>query len=442
MKPVLVATLGSLALVMSGCAGLTAADRGPRGDPVARLTMSTPSPWREDLGDPVLKELLEQADAGALDGKVALARLERADAEVEAADAVRGINVIAGFEAAVGGRTFHTAGSAATPTLEVTNEVDVWGRIRRAREASRSEQDAARADAAQARLLVAAQTARAYLALRDDREIEATAVRRQRLAEQALDLARTRAAQGYATTQDCDARRIAVDAAADLAEKAREDARLQLARLGDLAGHPTAVETSTQALPLAPTSGPVASTVVDARPDVRAALARVAAADRRRASVIAASRPQFQIAAAFGAPDAAIATLLDVRALAWAVAATVSHEILDGGARRAKVHVATAEADLADLAYRQTVLTAWSEVREALVAEARARRALQAADAGVSAAGANLVTGQARHAAGAADGLAIIALRDALEQANGAAAQARLAVADTRVQLALATGGG
>ena len=430
------------AFALCGCVGLTATDRGPRGDPVARLAPTTPPPWREDFGDPVLRDLLKQTDAGALDTKVALAHLRRADGEVEAADAVRNVNVIAGVASAVGGRNFHSAGSAASPTLEISNEVDVWGRLAKARDAARSEDRAATEDVASARLMVGAQTARTYLVLRAAQQAEAVATRRLRLSEQALELASARIALGVSTRLDIDPRRAAVVATADLAQKARDEAGLQSARLTDLTGHAGQIAPTVVALVLGPPTATISSAIVDARPDVQAAQARLTAADQHRASAIAATRPQFQIAAAFGAPDAAIATLLDVRALAWAVAATVSHEILDGGARRAKVHIATAEADLADLAYRQTVLTGWSEVRDAMVADAQARRALAAAETGLALTRITLDIGEARHAAGATDGLALVALRDAVEQAELTTATARLQVALARVQLALATGGG
>ena len=426
---------------LGGCSSLTASDRAPRTDPIGRLMVSTPAPWREDFGDPVLHDLLRRTDFGALDTKLALARLEKADAEVEAADAVRGINVFAGVASAIGGHTFRTATSAATPTLEVTNEVDLWGRIKRGREAARSERGAATFDAAAVRLQVGAETARSYLALRTAQADEFAALRRRELAERALALVQIRVVEGAATPRDVASRRLSVEAAGDLVLNAAEVAHLQAARIGDLAGQPVAVPEASLALELGAPPRPVASSVVDSRPDVRAALARIAAADQHRASAIAASRPQFQIVAAFGSPDAAIASLLDVRALAWAVAGTVSHQILDGGARRAKVHVATADADLADLDYRKAVLEAWTQVREALAAEADARRALSAAEADARLALEALETGRTRRASGAADGLAIIALEDAAEQATNAAARARMRVAQTRVQLALATGG-
>lgn len=429
------------ASLCAGCAGVTAADRGPRGDAVARLAPTTPSPWREDFGDPGLRDLLRQADAGALDVKAALARLERASAEVESADAVHGVNVVAGFEAAVGGRNFQTAGTAGTPTLEIGKDIDLWGRIGHARDAARSERDAAATDVDGVRLLIGAQTARVYCALGAAQSLEALAQRRRDLAARALDLTAQRATNGVATGGEVGGRRNALAAATARSQRLHDEGGLQTAQLADLAGGQGALVASVRPLDVGPAPEAVSSAVVDARPDVRAAWARLAAADQRRAAAIAASRPQFRIAASFGAPDAAIATLLDARALAWAVAGSISHEIMDGGARRARIHAATAEADLAEIAYRQTVLAAWSDVRTAVAADAQARRDLLAAEASAAAAEAAVDVGRRRHEFGAADGLAVVDLQDAAIQGAEGLVEARRRLAAARIQLALARGG-
>jgi outer membrane protein TolC len=185
----------------------------------------------------------------------------------------------------------------------------------------------------------------------------------------------------------------------------------------------------------------VSSDVVDARPDVQAALARLRAADAERAAAIAASRPQFRISALFGAPGASLGALLDGRSLAWALASSVSHQVLDGAANRARVHAAGADADAADIAYRKTVLSAWSEVRAALVDQARAGREQAMAAQALAQAATASDLGRLRHAEGTADGLALTALRNdqALAQARSRAANLR--TVDARVRLALATGG-
>jgi len=427
--------------LLSGCASLTSDERAPRTDPVARLTVTGPSPWREDFGDPELRRLVDLADARALDVKMVLARLERAKAEVEAADAPRSPHLEAGLLGAIGDATFRTSRTAATPTLEATYEIDLWGRLASARTAARSDRDAAAFDVAAARVLTGAETTRAYLALRAAQQQQAADFERRGDAERALVLTTTQAAFGRATRRDCAAREIAVQAAIDLALHAREEAGAQAARLADLTGQtaympPDSARSQSGAAPAS-----VSSALVDQRPEVQAAFARLQAADQNRAAAVRAARPAFQIAAGLGSPDAAIATLLDVKSLAWAAAASLTKAVIDGGAARARVHGASADADLADLAYRQAVMSAWADLRAASVAWDRAQRELSSAEAKSVAARAAMAAGQARHDAGVIDGIALIDLRDAARDGDDAVRLAQLNLDEARVRRALAAGG-
>jgi outer membrane protein TolC len=428
-------------LVLCGCAGLTPAERAPRTDPVARLQPAGPSPWTEDLGNPTLRELLAQADAGALEVKTALARLERAQGELDAAQAMGRLRVSVGAAAAIGGRNLSQSRSAATPTFEGAYDLDLWHRYARGRQAAAEDRKAADWDVAAARLLVGAETVRAYAALQAARDAETGASRRREDAQAALALTRLRVSQGALTPSGVAPRTRAVASADADIEQAKAEVSVQAARLADLTGQRELVPPPGGLVVIAPLSASADSAKVDARPDVQAAYARLAAADQRRAAAVLATRPQFQVAAALGAPDAAIATLLDVRALAWAVAGTVAHEVLDGGVRRAQVRIASAEADLADLAYRQAVLAGWSEIRASLAAEANAARQVSLAQADVTAARAALAVGERRHAAGAIDGMAMSALVEEAETANDGLRQASLQATEARIRRVLATGG-
>lgn len=433
------AALLALAVGLSGCLG--PADRGPRTDPMARLQVSGPSPWSEDLGDKDLQALLQRADRGALDNRIALARVERAGADVEAATAALRPIATLGAAAAVGGRRLRDSASAATPTAEASWELDLWGRAARARQAARGEERAALDDVAAARLVTAAETARTFVALRASQDAAAEAAQREAVADRGLALALLRAKEGVATDAAVDMARRGKLAAAGDARNASDDAGLQLARLRDLAGDQTLLLEPGQ-LPanLPPVTG-VPSDAVGSRPDVRAAFARLEAADARRASAVAAAQPKFVISAALGAPDAALATLLDIRGLAWALAGALTHEVLDGGARRAAVHAATGDADVADLSYRRTVLAAWQDVRSAVVAEAAAARRRDAARADLAAALTAQRLGEVRHREGAADGLAMANLEQAVASARAALREADVRSLEARIQRRLATGG-
>ena len=441
MRPAACCALALAATMLSACANLDPADRAPRTDPVARLAPSGPSPWKVDFADPALAALLHKADAGALDVKIAIARLERAQADVETAGSARTLQVEVGAEAAAGGTSLRGARSAGTPTFEAGYEIDLWGRLKRAQAAASHDQAAAAADVAAARLLVAADTVRAYAALRAAQDDGVTSDRRVRLAGRALDLTQRRVAEGVAGADALSAARLALTRATAAYRATQEDVTLQTARLADLTGQPAAPLPAGAPLAMRYDPASTRSDAVAARPDVQAALSRLHAADARRAEAVAASLPRFQIAALLGAPDAEIATLLDARALAWALAASLTHQLADGGAARAKVRGASADADIADLSYRKAVLQAWSEVRTAVVDQARAGRDLAAAQAGLDQARHALAVNAARRREGVADGLDDVAVQLAQETAADQLRIARLALTEARVRLALATGG-
>jgi outer membrane protein TolC len=432
----------ALAILLAGCAAVTPADRAQRTDPVARLTPAGESPWREDLGDPTLRDLLRRADTGSLDIKLALARLERARADLALAGAAARTQVTLGLAGASGGRTLSSHREAGAPTLEAGYDFDVSGQLARLVEAAGSERQASAADVANARLLVGAETARAYVGLCAARDGLGGAERRRGSADRALALARARAAEGYGTQQDLAAYAATARGAATLVEASHADVEAEAVRLRVLLGNEATPLSCPAGLPT-PTaaSDSVSADRVDQRADTQAALARLRAADSRRAAAVAATRPQFQISAVLGAPDAAIATMLDARALAWALAGRVGGTILDGGAGRARIDAATADADAADLAYRKTVLEGWSEMRAAVVQTAVAEARRDQAQADMIRAETRLRAMDARHAEGAVDGLGMAEAREQVEQARDALRLAQVVAANARIRRALAGGG-
>ena len=72
-------TAAVLALALSGAPDTS---RAPPPPPVAALTPA----WWPQLDDPVLRDLLTRASQGSLDLKIAVARLERAGADIDLAE--------------------------------------------------------------------------------------------------------------------------------------------------------------------------------------------------------------------------------------------------------------------------------------------------------------------------------------------------------------------
>jgi len=417
-----------LAVLASGLAACATDGAAPR--PSALLLQPVgSSPWVEDFGDPELRQLLDRADLGSLDVKAALARLERATAEGDRARASRSPVVQIGLAGAVGGDSFSRGRTAATPTLEASYDIDLWGRRRAAIAAASNEALAAAAEVEQARRTVAAETVRTWVALRADQSAVAATHRRLVRAQHQADLIAVRIREGVI---DAPAAAAAAEAIAE-ARANEADLGLDIAgdqrRLAVLLGVADPVAPGPGDLPrFAPAPADVSSDVVDALPEVRAAFARLHAADARRAEAVAATRPQFQLVAALGAPDAAVSTLLDVKALAWALAGALTQTVLDGGARKAEVARASAEADLAELAWRAAVLQGWSDIQGALAEEAKAGSRLEIADRAADRAAEMFEISVRRHDAGVIDGVA-------LTEAEAAQDDARLAVINARKTL-------
>jgi NodT family efflux transporter outer membrane factor (OMF) lipoprotein len=126
------------------------------------------------------------------------------------------------------------------------------------------------------------------------------------------------------------------------------------------------VEPRTSAPPPIPLGLP--SQLLERRPDIAAAERNMAAANAQIGVAVAAFYPALTLSATGGMESSAIKNLLDWPSRFWSVGPSISETVYDGGLRRATVnqYKATYNADLA--AYRQTILTAFQQVEDALAA--------------------------------------------------------------------------
>lgn len=112
----------------------------------------------------------------------------------------------------------------------------------------------------------------------------------------------------------------------------------------------------------------VPSELTERRPDVAAAERTLAEANATIGIGYGAFFPQLTISADAGFESATFKHLFDWPSRIWSIGPSVSQVIFDGGLYRAELHQYVAEYN-ADLAtYRQTVLTAFQQVEDALVA--------------------------------------------------------------------------
>jgi multidrug efflux system outer membrane protein len=333
--------------------------------------------WWRAFSDPVLDELVERADRGNSNVRVAAARLQQARAIARITDADRAPQLSVGASA----QRFQGIVNGTPPGLPARNvfatgadlsyEVDLFGRLSHAAEAAVLDAQAQEALAQSTRLLIQAQVAQTYLALRAldaERSLVNTTLGAYR-ATLSLTERRWRAGD----VAELDVARAATEVAAtesELLALDRRRAELEHA-LAVLIGEAPAnfalpLDEWKTALPVVPAGVP--STVLTRRPDVAAAQASVMAAQARVGVAQAAWFPNIALTASAGYASPEISDLFKWSSRAWALGALASLPVFDGGRRKAGVQAAGAELESAVASYREQVLVAFKDVEDQLAA--------------------------------------------------------------------------
>ena len=330
--------------------------------------------------------------------------------------------------------------------LQTTFELDVWGRLRRAAQAARAQLLATRYGRDTVALTLASTVAQTYFLLRS---LDAQAqVLRNNLAirDDTLRVVRARARVGYVSDLDVEqAQSARSDAAAQLQEVLRQRA-LAEHQIGGLAGRPgldVAPAPDLRALPVPPVLPPgLPSTLVERRPDVRAAEQAVAVASALIGVTRAAALPTFSLTGLLGFQSRVLDNLISAPARIWTLGASGGVPVFDAGRFRARTEQAEARQRQALANWRGTVEVAFREVADALSSIERAAQAEVALRERAEAARRGERIARLRYEAGYADFLQLL---DAQRTVNDAELtfvrnrQARLAYG---VDLVRALGGG
>lgn len=331
--------------------------------------------WWQAFNDPVLDALVERAAEHNTEVLQAAARLSQARALVRAAQAERLPWLAAGASATRQAGADSPAGSAPSTLLragvEAGWEPDLFGRLAGRRDAAALDAEARAALLQSTRLLVQAETAQAYLALRA-LDVERALVRETVAAyDDTLRLTRRRHQAG--DIAELDVARVEAEVAATEADALaldRQRAALEhaLAVLVGEAAPQFALDagTWTTALPVIPPGVP--ATVLARRPDVAAAQAALLAAQARVGVAQAAWFPDIVLTTVGGFASPDIGDLFKWSARAWSVGALLSLPIFDGGRREARLEQARGQLDEALAGYRGQVLGAFREVEDQLSA--------------------------------------------------------------------------
>jgi NodT family efflux transporter outer membrane factor (OMF) lipoprotein len=332
--------------------------------------------WWEIYNDPELNSLEEQVNISNQSLKQAEAQFRQARALVLVARSAYFPTVTVGASPTRSSRT-GTTGVSSTATsnymlvADASWEPDLWGRVRRSVEASKTTAQATAADLESTRLLVQAELAQDYFLLRvldgQKQLLDETVVAFQKT----LELTKNRYASGVASRADV----LQADTQLKTTQAQAIDVGVQRAQLEHaiavLVGRPASLF-SIPVAPLAtiPPAVPVGvpSGLLERRPDIASAERRVAAANAQIGVAVAAYYPTVTLSASGGFESTNLSKWLTWPSRFWSVGPGISETVYDGGLRRGQTAAARAAYDGTVASYRQTVLTGFQEVEDNLAA--------------------------------------------------------------------------
>ncbi|SDU23951.1 outer membrane protein, multidrug efflux system [Verrucomicrobium sp. GAS474] len=255
--------------------------------------------------------------------------------------------------------------------VDLSYEIDLWGRVRRSFESARDEAQAAVAETENVLLTLHSDVAIDYFTLREyDTEL---AILRQTVEtrKKSLDITEKRVRAGRATAVDFEqAKTELANSEADLAEVAQNRAETQnaLAVLCGAAASGFAVSESPLPADLLPPAIPVGlpATLLERRPDVARAERTMAARNAQIGVAYAAYFPKVSLTGQYGYLSASASNLFTKPSNIWSFGPSIDLPLFTGGQTTAQVKAARADYEGAVADYRGTVLEAFRDVEDAL----------------------------------------------------------------------------
>lgn len=337
--------------------------------------------WWEIFQDPQLNDLEQQVNISNQNLKAAQAQYTQARALLRYNRADYFPTVVAGASAARARTSANRAPANAVGNGRTTNdfqlpvelsyEVDAWGRVRNNVESFRAQAQASAADLATVNLSVHAQLALFYFQARSLDAQEQLLNSTVQYYEQALQLNVSRFEGGVGSEVEVEQARTQLETTrAQAIDVGVARAQFEHA-VAVLIGKPPA-SFSLPPLPLQtpppPIPAGVPSELLERRPDIASAERQMAAANARIGVAKAAYYPLLNLTATGGFESGAITTLLQGPAGLWSVGASALQTVFDGGRRRAASDQAIAVYYQTVASYRETVLTSFQQVEDNLAA--------------------------------------------------------------------------
>ncbi|MQU06156.1 efflux transporter outer membrane subunit [Pseudomonas helleri] len=348
--------------------------------------------WWDSFGDAQLSALVREAQTRNFDLQMAASRLEqsRAMRRQVAADTLPAVDGSAGYSRSrnsqrglndpsgkEGKQAFHLWNGG----LGISWEADLWGRVKRSVEVADASVQMAEEDRHAVQLLVIVQTAQDYIELRSTQQGLAVVEQNLHIAQRSLELTRLQLKEGVATDLEVsEAAAQVAEIQARLAPLQQHSAQLINALSLLLAREPRALQAqlSTPAnVPSYAATVPIGlpSELAERRPDIRRAQAQLHAATAAIGVAEADFYPRITLSGNMGFQALQLSDLGSWGSRSFAFGPGLSVPLFEGGRLKGALQLQEGRQQEAGIGFQKTVLRAWHEVDDALVAyQANQRR--------------------------------------------------------------------
>lgn len=443
------AAVATLAASGTGCSVAPAYSRPPADVPTAWTTADTAdggdvhAAWWRAFGSDELDALVTSGRARNLDLRAAVARIDEARAKAEIAGAPRypTLDLAAATNVGVGPSTTRVQ----SISVVASYEIDFWGKYRAQASSAAALADASAFDAQTVALTLDATITNTYLELLALDARRALAVRVSDQARQVLAIVEAQAAGGIVSGNEVEQQRNAYATFQAAVTPIEQQHDILVHLLATLTGQAPArfreAGGDLNALTVPTVVPGLPSSLLERRPDVRAAEARLVSANCDVGAARAAFFPRFTLTAQGGVGSASLASF-DPPSIIGNILGGIAQPLFAGGRLEGQLRYARAHVTELTATYRQSILSSLRDVEDALTATTRTRELEALDESAVDAARRAAIIARAQLEAGTADFLSVLTAERTEFQAEDALLQARLQRLEAAVGLFRALGGG
>lgn len=343
--------------------------------------------WWTQFDDDVLNNLIDEALRANLDVRVAAARVEQfaARLNITRSDFFPQVGYgVAGDRQGISDNKATSIGidsitTSYEATINVGWELDVWGRIRRATEASRAQLLASEESRRTVIMSLVSSVATSYISLRRlDKQLE-IAIKTRDLRAESLHLFELQFTGGVIGQLQLSQIASEYELAVSAVPVIERDIAVLENLIGVLLGRnpgPIPRGKSIDDLTMAQVPEGVPSDLLLRRPDIRQAEQNLISNNALIGVARAAYFPRISLTGLAGFVSGDLGAWFNSDSLAWAAGAGVTGNIFTGGRISGGVQQAEAQQQESLFNYRQSILTALQEVEDALVTTQKAREKL------------------------------------------------------------------